>query len=262
MKRVFLIFIAVIQGITAMAQEAAQDQAVNYQHERMVYKQWDQNKFTPTSGFLGLNPLYWLTWGLRPQYKKVDRRPLSGSGPQTQRLGLTATYDDQANKSRLETDTIGDVARADIARTSSAFSGTEPLWFMYYKKELDFVINATPQDIINTVPPKILPQIIQASTFDWYMEQIGILRERLDGARTTDMDRGSRILAYHRILLKYRSLHEQWMDHLASAVLGLKQEQNRKIVKSAAAAVYSTARKSDKEIAKEVVNNDKGLGGH
>ena len=86
MKRVFLIFIAVIQGITAMAQEAAQDQAVNYQHERMVYKQWDQNKFTPTSGFLGLNPLYWLTWGLRPQYKKVDKRPLSGSGPQNPKI--------------------------------------------------------------------------------------------------------------------------------------------------------------------------------
>jgi len=250
-----------IPGMATMAQQAAQDEAVNYQHERMVYKQWDQNKFTPTSGFLGLNPLYWLTWGLRPSYKKVDKRPLSGSGLQTQRLGLTATYDDQANKSRLETDTIAGVARADIARTSSALSGAEPLWIMYYRKELDFVINATPEDIMSTVPPKILPQIIQASTFNWYAEQIGILRERLDGARTTDMDRGSRILAYHRILLKYRSLHEQWMDHLAAAVLGLKQEENRKIVKSGT-AVYSTARKSDKEIAKEVVNNDKGLGGH
>ena len=101
---------------------------------------------------------------------------------------------------------------------------------------------------------------LQPSIGTW--SRSAFLRERLDGARTTDMDRGSRILAYHRILLKYRSLHEQWMDHLASAVLGLKQEQNRKIVKSAAAAVYSTARKSDKEIAKEVVNNDKGLGGH
>jgi hypothetical protein len=261
MKRLFITLIFVIPGVATMAQQAAEDKAVNYQQERMVYKQWDKNKFTPTSGFLGLNPLYWLTWGLRPQYKKVDKRPLSATGPQTQRLAYTATFDDQANKSRLETDTISGVAKSDIARTSGAISGAEPLWIMYYKKELDFVMNATPEDIMSTIPPKILPQVIQASTYDWYTEQIGILRERLDGARTTDMNRGSRILAYHRILLKYRSVHEQWMNHLSSFELGLKQKANKKAVNTGT-ATYSTARKSDKEIAKDVVNNDKGLGGH
>lgn len=259
-KIIFTIIFTITVKIT-MAQQAAQDKAVNYQHERMVYKQWDQNKFTPTSGFLGLNPLYWLTWGLRPSYKKVDKRPLSSTGPQTQRLGITATYDDQADKLRLESDTIANVAKADIIRTSGTISGEEPLWIFFYKKELDFVINATPQDIMNTIPAKILPQVLQTNSYDWYTEQIGILRERLDGARRADMDRGARILAYHRIMLSYRSLHEQWMNHLSSFELGLKQEENRKIVKTGTAD-YSKNRKSDKEIAKEVVNNDKGLGGN
>jgi hypothetical protein len=261
MKKAIITVILAISVKVTIAQQAAQDKAVNYQHERMVYKQWDQNKFTPTSGFLGLNPLYWLTWGLRPQYKKVDKRPLSATGAQTQRLAFTATYDDQADKLRLESDTIANVAKADIVRTSGAIASEEPLWILYYKKELDFVMNATPQDIMNTIPPKILPQVLQANTYNWYTEQIGILRERLDGARTADMDREARILAYHRLMINYRSLHEQWMNHLSSMELGIKQDENRKTVKTGT-AVYSKTRKSDKEIAKEVVYNNKGLGGN
>lgn len=261
MKRlIFCVFLAINAGAT-MAQQAAQDQAVNYQHERMVYKQWDQNKFTPTSGFLGLNPLYWLTWGLRPSYKKVDKRPLSLAGPQTQRLGITATYDDQANKLRLESDTIGNVAKADIIRTSGAISTEEPLWIFFYKKELDFVMNATPEDIMSTIPVAILPQVLQANTYNWYTEQIGILRERLQGARTVDMDRGARILAYHRLLLSYRSLHEQWMNHLSAFELSIKQDANKKLIETGTAS-YSKSGKSDKQIAKDVVSNSKGLGGN
>jgi len=58
------------------AQSVVADKSMRYQEERMVATQWDQNKFTPTSGFLGLNPYYWLTWGFfYPNYHKIKMRP-------------------------------------------------------------------------------------------------------------------------------------------------------------------------------------------
>jgi hypothetical protein len=56
----FILF-ALIQH--CFSQTLAQDKAVRYQQERMVYLQWDKNKFEPKAGFLSLNPYYWLTWG-------------------------------------------------------------------------------------------------------------------------------------------------------------------------------------------------------
>ena len=66
------------------------DKHIVNQQERMVFKQWDRDKFTPKRGFLSLNYQYWITWALHPRYPRTDRRPLSLSGPQTLRLLLVS----------------------------------------------------------------------------------------------------------------------------------------------------------------------------
>ena len=117
----------------ARAQEEINDQSLRYQEQRMVFQQWDQNKFTPTSGFLGLNPYYWLTWGwFYPNYHKTDLRPLSATGPQTQRLALVGTMNSIDNSYKLQSDTVRNTALSQIANQSGALSDADPLWIVYY----------------------------------------------------------------------------------------------------------------------------------
>ena len=94
MKKNFILFaLCVIFSVSCIAQSEVKDQAVINQEQRMVFQQWDQNKFKPSPGFLSLNPYYWLVWGLfHPGYHKTDLRPLSANGPQTQRIAFLAEY--------------------------------------------------------------------------------------------------------------------------------------------------------------------------
>ncbi|MCJ8208564.1 hypothetical protein MUY27_02510 [Mucilaginibacter sp. RS28] len=85
------------------AQSIIKDDAVDNQNQRMVFLQWDQNKFYPKPGFLSLNPYYWLVWGLfDSNYHKTDIRPLSATGQQTQRLALVATMNGIDNRYKLQ----------------------------------------------------------------------------------------------------------------------------------------------------------------
>ncbi|VTP87589.1 hypothetical protein [Sphingobacterium daejeonense] len=45
---------------------------------------------------------------------------------------------------------------------------------------------------------------------EWYGEERAELKERLEAARTTTLDRGSRIMAYHRLLGDHRKLLSAW----------------------------------------------------
>jgi hypothetical protein len=54
-KTIMMMLAATGYACGLYAQSMVADKSIRYQQERMVFKQWDQNKFTPTSGFLGLN---------------------------------------------------------------------------------------------------------------------------------------------------------------------------------------------------------------
>src|ERR1700759_5156321 len=96
---------------STFAQSVIKDQAVDNQEQRMVFQQWDQNKFYPKAGFLSLNPYYWLVWGLfNPNYHKTDIRPLGPNGPQTQRLALVGVQNTEDNKYKLHADTVRNTA--------------------------------------------------------------------------------------------------------------------------------------------------------
>src|ERR1700722_12692690 len=137
MKRLLLLLtLGLLVVARANAQEEINDESLRYQEQRMVYQQWDQNKFTPTSGFLGLNPYYWLTWGwFYPNYHKTDLRPLSATGPQPQRLALVGTMSGIDNSYKLQSDTVRNTALSEVANQSGAISDADPLWLLYYSDE-------------------------------------------------------------------------------------------------------------------------------
>jgi hypothetical protein len=188
---------------SCFGQSEANDPSVRYQEQRMVYLQWDQNKFTPKAGFLSLNPYYWLTWGLfHPDYHKKDLRPLSATGPQTQRLALVGAMNNTDNKYKLQSDTVRNTALSEIANQSGLISDADPLWQLYYSNELKPVLNNSTASILAGLSPQVSAKLVSEGLYAWYKNELDMLKERIQAAHSTTMDRGSRILACHRYLME------------------------------------------------------------
>jgi hypothetical protein len=219
MKFIILFPLLLLQWIShCLAQSVVQDQSIRYQQERMVYLQWDQNKFTPKAGFLSLNPYYWLTWGLfYPNYHKTDLRPLSTTGPQTQRLALVGALNSTDNKYKLQSDTVRNTALSEIANESGLVSDADPLWLLYYKNQLSPVLNNSAATILAGLSPQVSGKLVSEGLYSWYKNELDMLKQRVEAAHSTNMDRGARILAYHRYLLEYRRLAGVWTIRTASA---------------------------------------------
>lgn len=218
--------------ISCFAQSVINDESLRYQQQRMVYQQWDQNKFTPKAGFLSLNPYYWLTWGLfYPNYHKKDLRPLSATGPQTQRLALVGTMNTVDSKYKLQSDTVRNTMLSEIANQSGVISDADPLWLLYYQKQFKPVLNYSAATLLAGLSPQVSAKLVSEGTCSWYSGELDRLKQRIQGAHTSDMDRGSRILAYYRLLQEYKKLSGVWAIRTASAAgflsLGQKQQQLR-----------------------------------
>jgi hypothetical protein len=236
------------------AQSVVKDQSLRYQQERMVYMQWDKNKFTPKAGFLSLNPYYWLVWGLfHPNYHKTDRRPLSVNGPQTQRLALVAALSATDNNYKLQSDTVRNTALSEIANQSGLITDADPLWQLYYKNELDPVINNNQPKILGPLAPEVSARLVTEGFYDWYKNELDMLKERIDAAHRTTLDRGARILAYHRYLMEYRNLAGIWAIRTASAAktIAMTRDQQRLHSNAITAPVWTP--QTDIEIARKVL---------
>ncbi|UOE52583.1 hypothetical protein MTO98_16015 [Mucilaginibacter sp. SMC90] len=238
------------------AQSIAQDQSIRYQQERMVYLQWDQNKFTPKAGFLSLNPYYWLTWGLfHPGYHNKDLRPLSAGGPQTQRLALVGALNATDKKYKLQSDTVRNTALSEIANQSGLVSGADPLWMLYYKNQLSPVLNNSTSSILQGLSPQVSAKMIAEGLYSWYKNEMDMLKQRIDAAHSTDMDRGQRIMAYHRYLMEYRALAGVWAIRTSSARSTIDMAKQQQKLKTNQIDVPAWTPRSDIEIANKVLKH-------
>ncbi|MEJ2884653.1 hypothetical protein [Pedobacter sp. GR22-6] len=253
----FLLLCCVGFNRPAFSQKSIVDESIRYQQERMVHKQWDRKKFTPTSGFLSLNPYYWLTWGLHPNYPDTDRRPLSAWGPQTQRLGLAGAMSSASTAYKLESDTLRNTSLMEINNQLAALSATDPLWLLYYSKELRPVLEHSPQNILSALPAAVRGRVIAEGSYSWYVNELEMLKERIDGARTANMDRGSRILAYHRFLMEYKTLSSTWATRTATASANMKNTAVQSQLNAGQVTLPGWSPGSDVDLAKEVVRNRK-----
>ncbi|MEO6849619.1 MAG: hypothetical protein ABI166_03285, partial [Mucilaginibacter sp.] len=156
MKKILMLFALCFSLFAAKAQSLIKDDAVDNQSQRMVFQQWDQNKFYPKKGFLSLNPYYWLVWGFfDPNYHKTDIRPLSANGQQTQRLALVATMNGIDNRYKLQSDTARNTALSQIASQSGLLSDADPLWLLYYKQQFNPLLNYSPVSILGGLSPQV-----------------------------------------------------------------------------------------------------------
>lgn len=233
------------------------DRHIVNQQERMVHKQWDRKKFTPTSGFLGLNYQYWLTWGLHPNYPKLDRRPLSGSGPQTLRMGLVLAMQQADDSYKKQSDTIRNTAIKELAGYSGIMSEADPLWILYYKNEF----NALEQDgsaILEDLSPEVKEYLMNKGVYEWYLNESAELKERLEALKNTDLERGSRIMGYHRLLAEYRALESTWESKKSNALKFLSMSKGLASVKDIDPTTsLPNSGQSDIEIADKILNKNR-----
>ncbi|MDQ0640154.1 hypothetical protein QF042_003719 [Pedobacter sp. W3I1] len=256
MKNLFTVLL-LCTVFTVQAQKQIRDESIVNQQERMVFKQWDRKKFTPTSGFLGLNPYYWLTWGLHPNYPKTDLRPLATAGAQTQRLVAVTGMQQTDRNYELQSDTLAQTSLLQIAGISGMLSATDPLWILYYSRQLKGVTDFDPGEAMAAVPQMAREKVISSGGLDWYKREVAILSQRLEAARTTTLERGARILSYHRLLAEYRKISALWADKVIAAAreparVKVRQNLNDQVVK-----IDGWTPESDVWTAKEILNKRK-----
>lgn len=210
MKKYLIFSLLICTFSKTFSQRLIKDKHITNQQERMVFKQWDRKKFTPTSGFLGLNPEYWLTWAWHPNYPKKDLRPLGPVGPQTQRLALVAAMQSSTNAYKLHSDTLMNTAITETVNYSSIFSKADPLWQLYYRHEFEPLLSQSDSELLNGIPAKERNYLLRTGVFDWYREEAASIRERLEAAQNATLDRGARIITYHRLFLEFRKLFASW----------------------------------------------------
>jgi len=236
------------------AQEEINDESLRYQEQRMVFQQWDQNKFTPTPGFLDLNPYYWLTWGFDyPNYHKTDIRPLSATGPQTQRLALVAAMNSTDANYKLQSDTVRNTALSETANQSGLLSDADPLWLLYYNSEFQPVLNYSAAFILAGLSPQVSAKLVSEGTYNWYTNELARLKQRVQGAHSTDMDRGSRIIAYYRLLQEYKKLSAVWAIRTSTAQTTLNMAAQQQKLQSGQVTITGWTPHTDVEIANKVL---------
>lgn len=243
--------------IQALAQRPIRDKHVTHQQERMVFKQWDRKKFTPTSGFLGLSPNYLLTWAWHPNYPKKDLRPLGPAGPQSQRLAFAAAMQNTENTYKLHADTLRNTAVTEAVNYSGVFSATDPLWLLYYRHEFEPLLEQQDGALLTGIPAKERDYLVRTGVYDWYREESAGIRQRLDGAMNATLDRGSRILVYHRLFLEYRKLNTSWeaRKQYARKFLSLTESANK--MKTREQPIVQRGYRTDQQIADDILSKSK-----
>jgi len=256
MKKILLFFALSFTLSASYAQSIIKDQAIENQSQRMVFQQWNQNSFYPKAGFLSLNPYYWLVWGFfDPNYHRNDLRPLSATGPQTQRLALVSAMNGIDNNYKLHSDTVRNTALSQIASQSGLLSDADPLWLLYYSGQFRPLLNYSAISILGPLSPQVSAKLVSEGMYSWYTNALGMLKERLNGARSTDMDRGSRIMAYYRMLKEYQDLASVWAIRISAAQTTLNMAKTQQYLQKGSAPVSNWTPDSDVKIATKVVQN-------
>ncbi len=241
------------------------DPHITAQEDRMVITGWG-NFLPKPKYFLGVqtNVHYMLTWGwLAPaqngRYRKgADIRPLAPTGEQTQRMLLNTALL-KTNETYTEyVDSLRDEAVSELSYQSGLFSGADPLWVLYYKLELKGVRNFDIEAVKTDLSQQETQYLEETGILEWFEAEMRVLKDRLSAAYNADMERGSRILAYHRILLDYRALFSKWNTHLnwADKILAFRNLSKSKVLTDGTAE-FSWTSSGDADLMREVIKKAK-----
>jgi hypothetical protein len=91
--------------------------------------------------------------------------------------------------------------------------------------------------------------------YSWYTNALSMLKQRLNGARTTDQDRGSRIMAYYRMLKEYQTLSSVWAIRISAAQSTLNMAKTQLQLHQSSVPISNWTPNTDVQIANKVLQN-------
>ena len=196
------------------------DPSIVAHNKRMVFESWGD--FRPYPKYtLGIqtNFAYATVWGwLSPaknrDYKDgADIRPLKPTGLEVQRLVELEFQRKEAEKIKIQVDTLYTRNVHDLAHWSSATVSADPLWLLYYNRMLNplnsFPVN--PQNYIQwqLKDDKTYQNMLANGGIAHLEKELALLKDKYKNSRTLDMPRGKRFLMYHETLIGWRNFKNQ-----------------------------------------------------
>jgi len=266
-----LSFCSVLFMGSTLAQRSIRDYNIEAQQRRDTHISWWDFRPEPKY-FLGaqLNPYYTAVWGWgdfsgdRKRYKNgADIRPLRVGGEQSQREASLMTMALVSDDYKKQSDKVGSEAIKDLLHnTGGILSAADPMWLLYYKKTLRDVDGYSLSKFTNRLTSQQKSYLSETKIIRWFDEEMLKLSERLGGAKSANMDRGARIINYHRILLDYEKVLGRWNHQVSWAEKFTKlRDQNAAIsdVKNIADMNWDDYGKSDLDIMREIIKREKRL---
>jgi len=146
----------------------------------------------------------------------------------------------------------------ELARISGAFSEADPLYQLYYKKELKPLENPG-EEAFDHVPTVVQAYLQETGALDWYQEEMEGLADRYQLAKKLDMERGQRILMYHRILQEMRQCLSRWQHqiNLSQQVVEFKSFKSQ--VPSEAGSPTRWKERDDQTVIERIIKNRKAI---
>ncbi len=196
------------------------DPSIVAHNKRMVFESWGDFRPYPKY-FLGIqtNFAYATVWGwLAPSRNRdyrdgADIRPLKPTGLEVQRFAELEFQRKEAEKIKLQVDTLYTRNVQDFAHWTSVTVEADPLWLLYYKKMLrplkEFPEN--PQNYIQwqMKDDKTYQNMLANGGIAHLEKELALLKDKYNNSRTLDMPRGKRFLMYHETLIGWRKFVNQ-----------------------------------------------------
>ena len=196
------------------------DPSIVAHNKRMVFESWGDFRPYPKY-FLGIqtNFAYATVWGwLAPSrnrdYKDgADIRPLKPTGLEIQRFAELEFQRKEAEKIKLQVDTLYTRNVQDFAHWTSVTVEADPLWLLYYKRMLrplkEFPEN--PQNYIQwqMKDDKTYQTMLANGGIAHLEKELALFKDKYNNSRTLNMPRGKRFLMYHETLIGWRKFANQ-----------------------------------------------------
>lgn len=233
MKKVFTIvfIILLIPLVNGQSIKRIKDKHIVGQEKRQVFYQWGDWQPKPKY-FLGVqtNIHYAMVWGwLAPSRNRSyrsgsDIRPLSLGGLQNQRYARTVVQQDKTKEIQDQAKSTYDENLKEFYHYTNATTSADPLYLLYYKDMLRGLENFNTNSPIpyqwGFTSPQAWERFNQYGIIGECKRKIDVIQDQYQIAKTVDMPRGKRILAYHDCLLEWRKM-EKYLAYLN------KQSENR-----------------------------------
>ena len=196
------------------------DPSIVAHNKRMVYEAWGD--FRPYPKYLlgvQTNFAYATVWGwLAParnkEYKDgADIRPLRPTGLEVQRFAELEIQRKEAEKIKLQIDTLYTRNVQDFAHWTSLTVEADPLWLLYYKRMLK-PLKEFPDNPRNYIQwqikdDKTYQNMLTNGGIAHLEKELALLKDKYNNSRTLDMPRGKRFLMYHETLIDWRKFANQ-----------------------------------------------------